>query len=241
MIIGITGPIASGKDEVVNFLIEKFNLNYSSNFSNTISKIIDADKVGKFIVENSFTKISSIFNVKNIAEISNLVFSDFLIFSKYNSLIHPILSSKLREILINQKIRIEKTDQKSKNKKENHKFDDIILINCALLFLFRLEFFCDKIIFIDSKRELRIDRLIKRNNISINEAERRVDFQEKIENYEKIRMNFITKMNINIKSIDVSKNINGSKKNTKIYYLRNDENLKNLIDTLKEIFNSYFY
>lgn len=193
MIIGIYGPIASGKDEAVKILNEILNSN--------ISLIIDADKFGKFVVENNFNRISNIFNVKNLYELSNLVFSDFSTFINYNNFIHPILSSKLRIILENQILKGEK----------------IILLNCALLFRFKLEFFCDKIFYIDAEKELKIERLIKRNKITKEEAEKRIDFQERIENYKRIQE--ICKFYIS----------------SKIHFIKNNENIEVLKEKVKKI------
>jgi dephospho-CoA kinase len=252
MIIGITGPIASGKDEVVNILSEILNSNPPFNLFNNITAIIDADKIGKFVVENNFSKISCIFNVKNFTELSNLVFSDFLIFSKYNSFIHPILSSRLREILINQKKENKRESQEYFNEydkkynskydneyddKYNNKYDNIILVNCALLYLLRLDLFCDKIIFIDSEKDVRINRLINRNNIEIKDAEKRVFFQEKVENYETIRKFFKIKNTDKFYESPTSifENITTLQYKQKIFYLKNDEDLVKLKEKLKKI------
>ncbi len=197
MIIGITGPIASGKDIFINILSEKLYENSTINqFTNQLT--IDADKFGKFLVENNLNKIMKTFKAKSLSELSELVFSDFDSLLKYNNFIHPILSAQLRNILLKIKINeknkeqifYQKTDTQKLNtlKKDNlQSSNNIILINCALLYLFKLDFFCDKIIFIDANKDIRLERLIKRNNLSYDMAEKRITFQEKIENYEKIR------------------------------------------------------
>lgn len=197
MIIGITGPIASGKDIFINILSEKLYENSTKlQFTNQLT--IDADKFGKFLVENNLNKIMKTFNTKSLSELSELVFSDFDSLLKYNNFIHPILSARLRKILLkikidekqNEQIFYQKTDTQRLNtlRKDNqHLSNNIILLNCALLYLFKLDFYCDKIIFIDANKDIRLERLIKRNNLSYDIAEKRIVFQEKIENYEKIR------------------------------------------------------
>jgi len=195
MIIGITGPIASGKDLIISFF-QKMNC-----------IIIDADKIGKFIVESNFNKIAKIYNVTNFKELGELIFSDFRIFENYNKLIHPILSKKIREILINF----------IKNK-ENFK-KEILILNCALLFLFKLEAFCDLIIFADCDSEIRKNRLINRNKISLFEATNRIEFQEKIENFQRIREN------INI--------------NKKVIYIKNEDKVEILNKKIESIIEEF--
>ncbi len=190
MIIGITGPIASGKDTIISL------------FESEKPIIIDADRIGKYIVRSNFEKISNIYKVNDIFDLSRLVFSDYEIFQNYNEFIHPILIKKLKEPMI-------------KNKDSNN--ESLIVLNCALLFLFKLEFFCDKIIFIDADKQIRKNRLINRNGLSEKEAAIRIEFQNRLENYEKIKIN-----------------------KEKVIYIENNEDLSALTKKIKNIL-SYIY
>lgn len=251
MIIAITGPIAAGKDLVLNLLQDKLNPEI----------ILDADKIGKFIVENNFYKISNIFNIKDLTELSNLVFNDFSKFLEYNSFIHPILASKLRKILLNiilssSILSFPTLDNKTgliKNLIKNKNLDyKITIVNCALLYLFRLDFFCDIILFVDSDKEIRVKRIMERNCLTYNDSKKRVEFQENVENYERIReifkiksfSKYIPAKDISMKNIlknDILKN-GQYKFSPEIYYITNNDDIENLkmkIDYFLQIYNIF--
>ncbi|HOV45842.1 MAG TPA: dephospho-CoA kinase [Exilispira sp.] len=187
MIIGITGPIASGKDILLNIMLKNLN---KKNIS-----IIDADIEGKELVQIYWKDIEKMYNVNSKQELSKLVFSNIENLKNYNNYIHPKLSSILKKKLLKFA-----GNQKNSN---CHKFNNqkLLILNCALLHLFKLEFLCNKIIFIDSSPELRLQRLINRNNLCEESAKNIIKLQMLIENYTSIK-----KIKINDKKYSIIEN-----------------------------------
>jgi len=148
--VGITGNIGSGKSLVEEILIEQ-------NF-----KTICADKISKEIFENDKKVKEEIFNLfqtndrKKIAEI---VFEDF---DKKNKL-EKVIHSKVKQ-------KIENFFEKNKNEK-------IVFAIVPLLFEANFEKMFDKIIFVSANKEIRLNRILKRNNYEIKHAKKRIESQ----------------------------------------------------------------
>lgn len=151
MIIGITGKVAAGKDSIIKIL--KNFIKYDI--------ILDVDKIGNYFFELNKDKIFLKFKVNNKEEIRKIVFSNKKKMKKLESILHPRMKRFIVEIV--------KRNKKDKN----------ILINCALLHKFNFHKFCDKIILVDANKEIRIKRIVERNNINYNDAENIINFQEK--------------------------------------------------------------
>jgi len=173
MIIGVTGPIASGKDILLNIMLKSLD---KKNIS-----IIDADIEGRKLVQLYWKDIEKMYNVNSKQELSKLVFSNIETLINYNNYIHPKLSSILKKKLL-------KFAGNQKNSDcNNFKSQKLLILNCALLHLFKLEFLCNKIILIDSTPELRVQRLINRNNLCEKYAKNIIELQMLVENYTSIK------------------------------------------------------
>ncbi len=173
--IGITGNIASGKTQVEKIVSD-------SGF-----KVIDADKISHFIMENDKTTINEIikeFKNDDIEEspfvisrtkLGDIVFSDNNKKQKLENIIHKRIFKEID------------------NFKEKNKHEKIIFISMALLFETCQETSFNKIIFISSDKNLRLERLIKRNNLSEEKALARINSQmseeEKIKKSDYIILN----------------------------------------------------
>jgi dephospho-CoA kinase len=144
IIIGLTGPIASGKDVVAKI------------FARHGAVIIDADDVGhKIIAPQSkvWHKLVKTFGAKilnkggkvNRKKLGAIVFSDQNALKKLDQIMHPemrkIISGRIKEAI-------------RKNKK-------IIIVNAALLQEMKLIPLVDKVIVVLAKKEISIKRLIK--------------------------------------------------------------------------------
>ncbi|MDO4814359.1 MAG: dephospho-CoA kinase [Gemella sp.] len=156
MRIAITGSIACGKSTVTSYLIEEKKY-----------KVLDADKIGHELLEREEIKkrlekefSNNIITDDNIdrKKLGAIVFSDGKKLAKLNSIMHP-------------EIRIEILNQAEQSA------DKFIFIDMALLFEAKFDDLVDKIIVVHIDKETQLERLMKRNNFSKEEALQRIDSQ----------------------------------------------------------------
>lgn len=149
-VIGITGGIACGKSTVSNFLK---SLNY---------KIIDLDKVSREVVEvgkPAYNQIrdtfgESFFNSDktiNRRALNDLIFTYESERIKLNNIMFPILLEITKK-------QIDESE------------DDVIFLDAPLLYEAKFDYLCDYIICVYVDKNTQIDRLIKRNNVSMETA-----------------------------------------------------------------------
>ena len=165
--IAITGNIASGKSQVEKILL---SLGY---------KVIDTDKVNHYILASDTSVINEIkeaFKDDDILDSNSNISREKLgkiIFSvgwkkiKLENILHKRIFAKIEEFY-------------KENEKENYVF-----VSIPLLFETNQENSFDKIIFISSDYDVRLNRLIKRNGYTQQYAKVRIASQMKEE--EKIK------------------------------------------------------
>ncbi|MDI6861554.1 MAG: dephospho-CoA kinase [Caldisericia bacterium] len=162
-LIGLTGNIASGKSKISEYLKTK-------GF-----KIIDADSIGKTVLslESVKNKVVRTFG-KNILnedgsinrrELGNIVFSSKENLKRLNRITLPILTK-----LIKKKI------NELKRKKTKY-----VILDAAILIEARWHKFVDEVWVVYTDPETQLERLIKRENYSIEEAKNRIEAQLNIE------------------------------------------------------------
>ena len=164
MIIGLTGGIASGKSTVSKYLAEK-------DF-----KVYDADKIAKDISEKKSVQeeIISTFGNKILDKNGNIdrkklkeiVFENKDKLKKLNGIIHPKVINFYKEL-------------KEKNT------DEIIFFDVPLLFESGIDKFCDKILVVISDYEIQLNRIIERDKINRELAEKIIKSQ--LSNEERIK------------------------------------------------------
>ena len=164
MIIGLTGGIASGKSTVSKYLAEKgFN-------------IYDADKIAKDISEKKSVQeeIISTFGNKILDKNGNIdrkklkeiVFENKEKLEKLNDIIHPKVINFYKEL-------------KEKNT------DEVIIFDVPLLFESGIDKFCNKILVIISDYEVQLNRIVERDKINRELAEKIIKSQ--LSNEERIK------------------------------------------------------
>ena len=169
--VGISGKIASGKSEVENILQL---LGY---------KVFDLDKISHNLLENNEKiKEQILFEFKTLdrKELGKIIFSNISQKQKLENIIHPELKNIILNIF-------------DENKKEK-----AIFISGALLFKTGFNNLFDKTIFISAKNEIRLERLMKRNNLSKKEALNRLHLQD-----DSNKADFIIKNDSDIKNLKI--------------------------------------
>lgn len=158
-IIGITGSSGSGKSTVCEILNEKYNV-----------KIIDADKIAKELLTSGteyYNDVISKFGRKitdDVGKIDRKKLADLI----YND-------DKKREMLNNSTFYYVVKEIKSRAKEANNV--DII-IDAPLLFESKLDDICNFTIGVIAKESVQIERIIKRDSISKEQACKRIKAQQ---------------------------------------------------------------
>ena len=159
--VAIVGNIASGKSTVENF-IKDFGY-----------EVYDADKIAHKILETS-SEIQSVFKNDDVFEdnkisrkkMGELVFSNKEKLHLLESIIHPEVKKAFEKIFESNL--------------------GIVFISVPQLFESKMDSLFDVIIFVSAPQNIRLERLIKRNNLAEEEAIKRInsqaDEEEKINN-----------------------------------------------------------
>ena len=172
LIIGLTGGIVSGKSTVARM------------FKDFGAKIIDADILGHSVIlpyKPAWKEIVKLFGEDilgkdltiNREKLGKIVFADQALLKKLNEITHPEIMK-----LIKKEINL------VRNKTPNQ--EKILVIDAALIYEAKIDRLMDKIIVVYIDEDEQIKRLIKRNNLSKDEASQRVKSQ--IPMKEKIKM-----------------------------------------------------
>ena len=166
--IGLTGGIASGKSTIAKYIKKYIDI-----------PILDADQYSKDLIKpksNCYEKVVAYFgpqivdqhssgNEINKALLKKIIFENSIHRKWIQNLLHPLIKEKM----------IEKCNQFDKNK--------IILLVIPLLFEAKFTDICTEIWLVKCPKQVQKKRLMKRNIISENEAEKiinlQLDFEDK--------------------------------------------------------------
>ena len=145
-IIGLTGGIGSGKSTVANYIASKGIPVYIAD--EEAKKIMERDDV-KQKIQNLFTEsILNSDNSLNRKKIAEFVFNNPDKLKELNAIVHP-------------EVRLH-----FKNWLKEHKNHPFIIKEVAILFETGGNKQCDKVILITAPEELRIERAMKRDNLT---------------------------------------------------------------------------
>ncbi len=158
-IIGLTGNIASGKSKISEYLKTK-------GF-----KIIDADLIGRSILEDESIKnrLVRVFGAEIMnkdgsidrKKLGTIAFSSKENLEKLNRITLPLLSKKIKKRI---------NEYKRKKTK-------LLVLDAAILIEAKWNKIVDKVWVVYINPEVQLDRLIKRENYSIEEAKNRINAQ----------------------------------------------------------------
>lgn len=159
LVVGLTASIACGKSTVSDYLI---SLGY---------KVVDSDKIvhRAYLGDNEcYEKIVNYFDcVDELGHIdreklASIIYSDSNKKRLLESIVHPYVVKVIKDEI-------------------NKCNDNIIFLDIPLLYESHLEYICDKIVVVYVTNQIQLERLIKRNNINIEQANILISNQISIE------------------------------------------------------------
>jgi dephospho-CoA kinase len=159
--VGLTGSIAAGKSFVLDVLRELG------------ARTIDADAVAREVVEPGTAGLKAVvdeFGAEilkpdeslNRAELGSIVFADDAKRQRLNSILHPFIIARQDEIMRQWDEQIP---------------DAIVVVDAALMIESGGYKRFDKLIVVHCQPQIQLERLMKRDNVSREEAERRINAQ----------------------------------------------------------------
>ena len=168
--VGLTGGIASGKSTIANYIKKNKDI-----------PILDADQYSRELIKpksTSYKKILAYFGPEIVDKYSSgneinrellkkIIFENSIHRTWIENLLHPLIKEKM----------IEKCNQLENNK--------ILLLVIPLLFEANFTDLCTEIWLVKCPREIQKKRLMKRNKISDNEAEKIINLQLNFEDKSK--------------------------------------------------------
>ena len=168
--IGLTGGIASGKSTIASYIKKYKDI-----------PILDADQYSKELIKpksNSYKKVLAYFGPQIVDEYSSeneinkellkkIIFGNSIHRTWIQNLLHPLIKEKMIEVC----------NQFEKNK--------ILLLVIPLLFEAKFTDLCTEIWLVKCPREIQKNRLMKRNKISNNDAEKIINLQLNFEDKSK--------------------------------------------------------
>ena len=155
-IIGLTGGIGSGKSTVLELFKILGVKTYSADES--AKKLVNTDPNLINLIKSSFGNNIYDKGLLNTRKLSKIVFEDTEKLKLLNSIIHPAVAKDFKLFLNSNK-------------------EDYIVKEAAIIFETKSENSYDKIIFIQAPLEIRIERVINRDNISREEVMKRINNQ----------------------------------------------------------------
>ena len=144
--VGITGGIGVGKSFVAN-IIEK--MGFPVFYSDRVAKgLMNSDLELISLIKKEFgDDVYASNNLINNKKLSSLAFRDNKALKNLNSLVHPFVKSNFKKWCINQNSKI-------------------VFKEAAILFESKSNIDLDRIICVSANKNIRIDRIIKRDNRS---------------------------------------------------------------------------
>ncbi len=155
MVIGVGGRLCAGKDKLIGFFKERRHF-----------REIDVDKVGHRVLEGKKNEVAEQFGREILEDggsvdrkaLGRLVFSSPKQLGRLEAIVHPAMREEVKR-------EIEEAGNTD------------VIVNAALLFYMNLHLFCDAAVWVAAPKRLRIERLMERDSLSREEAERRINAQ----------------------------------------------------------------
>ncbi|MBP3930961.1 MAG: dephospho-CoA kinase [Peptostreptococcaceae bacterium] len=161
LVVGLTGNIGCGKSSLSELLMSK---NIDVIDADIISREIMYDKELLEIIFYEFgTEIKNNDGTLNRKKLGNIVFNDDDMLMKLNSITHPAIKRKINDRIID-------ISNQGKN---------IVVIDAALLIEGKFLDLVDKLVVITCNEEVQLNRVVNRDNMTKEEALKRINSQMK--------------------------------------------------------------
>lgn len=158
MVVGLTGGIGSGKSTIVTMFSEFENIAiYIAD--DEAKKLMHTSNEIKNQLISEFGSETYINNELNRPYLASIVFKNKEKLAILNAIVHPVVNQHLQNFI-----------------KENSSKAYILYEN-AILFENGSDSFCDKIITVTAPESIRINRVLKRDNSTIEEVKNRIKNQ----------------------------------------------------------------
>ncbi len=155
-LIGITGGIGSGKSFLSRALERVGYAVYDTD--EQAKKLINENESVRIAIRHLLGEKAYQNDVYNRQYVASLVFEQPDLLSQLNAIVHPVVREDLQKWV-----------------EEQHQ--SIVFVESAIMFQSGLAKFCDAIIYVTAPRDLRIERVVKRNNVSVEQVVQRIDNQ----------------------------------------------------------------
>ena len=156
-IIGLTGGIGSGKSSVLE-IFKKIGIS-TYNADESAKKLISSDKKIIYSIKQLFGEDIYYENELNSKLVSKIVFNDKEKLKSLNSIIHPAVAIYFDNFCF------------------KHRDETYIVKEAAIIFETKTENLFNKIIYVKAPKEIRIDRVMQRDNLSRDDVLNRIQNQ----------------------------------------------------------------
>lgn len=158
MVVGLTGGIGSGKSTIAKQLRNMGYIVYDTD-SHAKRIILEDSSVREKIVQ-LFGEDVFVDGVYQTSLVAQQVFADRSLLEKLNAIVHPAVRADIER------------------QKRAMGAEDILFVECAILFSSRINTLCDKVVLITAPEEVRLQRTIQRDHATINKVRARMRAQE---------------------------------------------------------------
>ena len=156
-VIGLTGGIGSGKSSVLE-IFEKIGIS-TYDADESAKKLISSDKKIIYSIKQLFGENIYVENELNSKLVSKIVFNDKEKLKSLNSIIHPAVAIDFDNFCF------------------KHRDESYIVKEAAIIFETKTENLFNKIIYVKAPKEIRIDRVMQRDNLSSDDVLNRIQNQ----------------------------------------------------------------
>ena len=164
MIIGITGGIGSGKSVISRELRHMGYQVYDTD--SEAKRLINEDPQVKAQIIQLFGPAVYKDGVYQTHLVAAQVFENQSLLSQLNAIVHPAVRA---DILSRSKSLADASEQAQGN---------IFFIECAILYTAHLDTICDKVVAVTAPEEVRLNRVIARDNTTIEKVRARMHAQQ---------------------------------------------------------------